>query len=180
MSPAAARRGFALGAAALAVAALAGCGGGSGGAAAPSATAATADGAAAGRDKGSASSGDISVVGAWVPEPARPDVGAAYMTVRNSGEEDDALVAASSSVSSETGIHITEASDSGAQVMKEADEVPVPAGGSARLESGGYHLMLMDIPEAPTAGEAVELTLEFGSGTEVEVRAPVLKRNDTR
>lgn len=180
MSPAAAaRRLLALGAAALAVAALAGCGSGSGGAAAPSASA-TADGAAAGREKGSASSGDISVAGAWVPEPARPDVGAAYMTVRNSGEKDDALVAASSSVSSETGIHMTEASESGAQVMKEADEVPVPAGGSARLESGGYHLMLMDIPEAPTAGEAVELTLEFDSGTEVEVQAPVLKRDDTR
>ncbi|MFD0804373.1 copper chaperone PCu(A)C, partial [Streptomonospora algeriensis] len=130
----------------------------------------------AGPGRGGASRGDITVTGAWVPEPARPDVGAAYMTIGNGGEEDDALVAASSTVSPETGIHTTETSQSGAQVMKEAGEVPVPAGGSARLEPGGYHLMLMGIPEAPTAGDTVGLSLEFAGGTEIEVEAPVLER----
>ncbi|GAA4902167.1 copper chaperone PCu(A)C [Streptomonospora salina] len=173
---AAGRRLTAFAAAALAAGALAGCGSGagSGAAAAPDATAESA-----GPDKGGASSGPISVTGAWVPEPARADVAAAYMALGNDGEQDDALVSASSSAAPETEIHTTETADSGAQVMTGAEEVPVPAGGTTHLESGGYHLMLMDLAETPAVGDTVELTLEFDGGTEVEVQAPVLERGRT-
>nr|WP_255429785.1 copper chaperone PCu(A)C [Streptomonospora sp. PA3] len=171
-------------AACLTAAALSACGAGGGsGAAAPSPAASTARPAAGGDaqpDKGSAARGDIQISGAWMPEPARPDVGAAYLTIRNSGEEDDALVGAATTASQTAEIHTTKTADSGASVMSEVEEVPVPAGGTARLEPGGYHLMIMGISDTPAVGDTVTLTLEFAGGTEVEVDAPVLERAQGR
>lgn len=163
----------------LAALALAGCGAsGPADGASPSSAASTAGagGAAGDPGKGSASSGAIEVSGAWVPEPARPDVGAAYLSIDNTADSPDALVDVATTASEMAQIHMTETTGSGASTMREAEEIPVPAGGSAALEPGGYHIMIMDMSEKPAVGDTVTLTLEFDSGTEVEVDAPVLER----
>lgn len=176
------RPALALAAAGLSALALSACGAAasSGGAAAPSASASTTQGEQGGAGKGSAQSGDIAVSGAWIPEPARPDVGAAYLAIDNTGEQDDALIGAASTASETTQIHTSETTESGASTMKRVDEIPVPAGGTAELKPGGYHVMIMDISDALAAGDTVALTLEFDSGTEVRVDAPVLERGAGR
>ena len=65
--------------------------------------------------------------------------------------------------------------DNGIMRMRPAGELPLKAGQSIELKSGGYHLMMMDLKQQLKAGEIVPLTLEFkvpdGSVSKVEVKA---------
>lgn len=126
--------------------------------------------------KGSASSGDLRVDGAWIPEPAMPDMSTAYLKVGNNAESDDALVDAETSASADTDLCSTPETGSGAAQMRVVDEIPVLGGGSTELRSGGFHLMVNDITEPLTVGDTVTVTLTFDSGTTVDVEAPVLER----
>ncbi|MDT0304928.1 copper chaperone PCu(A)C [Streptomonospora wellingtoniae] len=171
------RRTLAFAAAGTAALALAGCGQGSGTGASDSGTGAPSGAGAGDARKGSAAAGDLKVGGAWIPEPANPATAAGYLSVRNSGDRDDALVGAETSAAATTEVHTTATSDSGAKTMEEVERAPVPAGGELVLESGSYHLMLMELPEDLSAGDTVTLTLHFDSGTDVDVDAPVLARS---
>lgn len=116
-----------------------------------------------------AEAGDLLVKDAWMPEPANPEVGAIYLSVTNGAEDDDALVSVSTDASPEAEMHLTETTESGASVMREVEEIPVPAGETTALESGGFHLMVNDIPEPLVVGDSIVLTLGFESQTEVEL-----------
>ena len=65
--------------------------------------------------------------------------------------------------------------DNGIMRMRPVGELPLKAGQSIELKSGGYHLMMMDLKRQLQAGEIVPLTLEFkapdGSVSKVEVKA---------
>lgn len=62
---------------------------------------------------------------------------------------------------------------SGMTGMQPVDRIEIPAGGTVRLEPGGYHLMLMDLTEMPAVGSTVELTLTFETAGDVVVQAEV-------
>ncbi|RCV48788.1 copper chaperone PCu(A)C [Marinitenerispora sediminis] len=121
-----------------------------------------------GPERGTAAAGELRVEDAWVPEPAAPDTGAAYLTVFNDAAGDDALVAARASVSDDVELYSTSR-------MAAVEEIPVYGGGSTELQSSGFHLMLNGIDGPLPAGATVELTLTFASGTTIEVGAPVLE-----
>jgi copper(I)-binding protein len=57
--------------------------------------------------------------------------------------------------------------------MHPIERIDIPAGGSAKLEPGGYHLMLMGVTKMPAVGETVELTLTFEKAGDVVVQAEV-------
>ncbi len=65
--------------------------------------------------------------------------------------------------------------DNGIMRMRPAGELPIKAGQSIELKSGGYHLMMMDLKQQLKAGEIVPLTLEFkapdGSVSTVDIKA---------
>lgn len=65
--------------------------------------------------------------------------------------------------------------DNGIMRMRAVGELPLKAGQSIELKSGGYHLMMMDLKRQLKAGEIVPLTLEFkapdGSVLEVLIKA---------
>lgn len=63
----------------------------------------------------------------------------------------------------------------GAMTMRELqDGLVLPAGETVSLEPGGYHVMLLDLPDPLETGETFDLTLEFESGesqvVSIEVR----------
>lgn len=106
---------------------------------------------------------------------ARASVGtsrpsAAYLMIHNGGGRDDALLAAQSEVAGRIEIHESAERD-GTMTMRRVERVPVPAGGMARLEPRGLHLMLLDLRRPLVRGETFELSLIFEeAGT---VRIPV-------
>lgn len=100
---------------------------------------------------------------------------AAYMLLRNSGDEIDRLVSATSDVAESVELHISQ-TENDVTSMRPVEFIEVPAGGEAELKPGGLHIMLIGLKRALKEGDKVRLTLEFEkAGTvsvEAEVRAP--------
>lgn len=137
----------------LAVGVLAGCSPGA--SAAPSAVAPT-------------------VSDAWVRPPIGTDRPAAgYLVITNGGSAADALTGAASPVASSVELHETSTDSSGMTGMQPIDRLEIPAGGTVRLEPGGYHLMLMGVSGEIKVGGTVELRLEFEKAGTVVVQAEV-------
>ena len=113
-----------------------------------------------------------SILDPWVHTMGAGLPGAGYLTITG-GSTDDALVAASSPIAGEVQIHETTSDGSGMMGMQSVEQIDIPAGGTVALEPGGYHLMLMELSEAPAVGETVELTLTFQRAGDVVVEAEV-------
>ena len=105
--------------------------------------------------------GQISVQGAWARPAAAGGMSAAYLTITNGQAREDALVGAMSPVATSAGVHQTTTDASGMTGMHETDSVTIPAGRDLVLEPGGYHVMLMGLKQALTAGATFPLTLTF-------------------
>lgn len=101
---------------------------------------------------------------------------AVYMTITNPTDADDALVAASTDAAGIVEIHETTLNENDVMAMRPAEGgIPVPAGETAVLQPGGFHVMLLE-PMAMAPGDAILVTLEFESGAQVTVAAPVEDR----
>lgn len=108
--------------------------------------------------------------------PPGSETSAAFMTLHNSGDEDIALVGASSPAAEVVELHDHTDVD-GVMQMRQIDHVTVPAGGSAALAPGGLHMMLIKLTSPLVEGEPVELTLTFDNGESQVVEAPVSRIN---
>ena len=95
-----------------------------------------------------------------------------YMQIENTGNDDDALIGASSSCAKETMIHNTIEKE-GVNRMLEIDRLAIPAHQKVVMKPGGLHVMAMDIIADVKKGSKVKLTLNFEkAGTkEIEVLA---------
>ncbi len=111
----------------------------------------------------------------WVRAvPPVSTMSAAFMKVRNAGDEDDYLIGARSEVSKITEIHTTVMED-GMMKMRRIHEVRVPAGGLVEFKPMGKHIMLIDLKRPLKAGEKIRITLIFKKSGEITVEAPVRK-----
>jgi copper(I)-binding protein len=116
----------------------------------------------------------LHVVGAWSREsPMMELAGAAFMVIVNNTEVDDALVGASSPAAGTVEIHQTTQAEDGTMAMAPVEEVPIPAGGTAELKPGGYHVMLIDLVAPLVVGEQIEVTLEFATAEPQTATVPV-------
>lgn len=115
----------------------------------------------------------VSVEGAKVREVPPGQVNsAAFMTVRNAGPGDRALVGAESDIAEAVELH-SHIHDGGMMRMRRIDRIDIPAGTQTRLEPGGLHIMLIGLNRRLRGGDEVELTLVFADGSRFPVRAPV-------
>jgi copper(I)-binding protein len=112
----------------------------------------------------------------WVREaPPGTAVNAAYMVIRNDGEEDTRIVSVSAEGFARVEIHETVEED-GRMRMRPIGELVVPAGKSVTLEPGGLHLMLREADERVTEGDWVTMHFTLASGALIEVTAQVRRR----
>jgi len=100
--------------------------------------------------------------------------GAAYLTLENAGEADDALVAVRSNVAEKAEIHDM-TMDGMVMRMRKLERLALPAGETVRLAPGGLHIMLIRLHGPLAEGDAVPLTLVFETAGEIEVSAAVQK-----
>jgi copper(I)-binding protein len=98
--------------------------------------------------------------------------GAAYMIIRNSGSEDDALIGASSDIATATEVHESKM-DGETVTMQQVERIEVPAQASVELKPGGYHVMFIGLTQELTTGETIEVTLHFERAGDVVVQATV-------
>ncbi len=101
----------------------------------------------------------VTVSDPWVRATvAAQKASGAFMTL--TATRDARLVAARSPVAGVVEIH-TMALENNVMRMRAIDALALPAGKAVKLESGGYHLMLMQLKGPLTAGETVPLELVF-------------------
>ena len=118
---------------------------------------------------------DVNVENAWSRASigaSRP--GAAYMIVRNMGEDAVTLTGLTTPLAMMPEIHETKTNADGVSSMTPAGEITIEAGESLALEPGGLHVMLMNLQNPMTEGETFPLTLTFSDGDEVTVDVPIL------
>ncbi len=109
----------------------------------------------------------------WVREvPPVSTMSAAFMRIKNTGDEEDYLIGVRTEVSRKAEIHTTLMED-GMMRMRRLERVRVPAGGSVEFKPMGKHIMLIDLKKPLRAGDRVRLTLIFEKSGEVSVTAPV-------
>ncbi|MEV4438728.1 copper chaperone PCu(A)C [Streptomyces sp. NPDC049577] len=111
---------------------------------------------------------ELSVSGAYLPQPAMPDMAAAYFTVKNDGGKADTLTKVTTPLSADVTLHTTEGSQ-----MKHTEQLDVPARGELTLARGGTHLMLGKLDHKPQVGEKVEFTLHFATSAPIKIKVPV-------
>ena len=128
-------------------------------------------------DAASVHPGDaVAIMNAWIRE-AHPDatVNAGYMTLVNVGPEDVTLVKVESPVFEKVELHEMAMVD-GLMKMREVTAMVVPAGGQARFEPGGRHLMLRGPQQHLTEGQRADMTLTFRSGMQQTISVDVADR----
>ncbi|MEO3385010.1 copper chaperone PCu(A)C [Mesorhizobium sp. CAU 1741] len=118
---------------------------------------------------------DIEIVHPWSREtPAGAKVAAGYLLVRNNGTEDDRLVSVSGEIANRTEIHEMAVDDKGVMTMRPLGEgIEIPAGGEVELKPRSYHVMFMDLRQAPKQGESFAGTLTFEKAGTVDIEFSV-------
>lgn len=117
--------------------------------------------------------GDIAVEHAWSRATIGADrPGVVYLSIRNTGSTDDALIGVATPIAGMPMLHETVVTD-GIASMPHTMSVPVPAGQTVALAAGGFHGMLMGLTQALAKGETFLLTLTFQTAGEVTVTVEV-------
>ncbi len=114
--------------------------------------------------------GPLSVVDAFLPQPASSAVAAIYLTVKDSGGRPDALVAVSSPAAAGSML-MTENANGTMGLLR---ELRVPAHGQASLIPGKDHLMLEQPHATLAVGEHVTVTLRFQHAGQLTISVPVV------
>lgn len=128
--------------------------------------AATASGA-------TATIGDLVITGAWARPAEQGGSTAVYMVIQNNGESDDALHdVAAPAVTDEAMLHESKMVDN-VMIMEHVHQIDIPAGGSATLERGGLHIMLIDVKEELKVGARISVTLHFEHAGTLTLDVPV-------
>ena len=117
----------------------------------------------------------VEVHDAWVrtPNPA-VDVAAGFMTLVNTANEPLSVVAVSSPMADIVEMHETRVVD-GMASMQKANVVRIPARGTAKLEPGGMHLMMIGLRKP--LPRQTEFTLRLDDGNTVTATA-ILSHED--
>lgn len=104
--------------------------------------------------------------------PPGSQTSAAFMTLRNPGEQDVTLVDADSPAAEVMELHNHEDVE-GVMQMRKISEIVVPAGESVALAPGGLHMMLIGLTAPLEEGQPVEIELRFDTGESQQITAPV-------
>lgn len=101
--------------------------------------------------------------------PANAPVSGGYMTIRNTGEEGDRLVAGAADFAGKVEIHEM-VMDGDVMKMREIEGgIEIPAGGEVVLKPGGLHVMFMQLDEQLEEGDELAATLTFEKAGDVTV-----------
>ena len=118
---------------------------------------------------------DISVSGFYA-RPTKGNNGAAFMTLTNHTERHIKLIGAKTDASAHVAIH-THIKEGDIYRMRSIPYIVINPGSTVVLESGGLHLMLMDLKNPLEEGAVVNIVLDFeGQGTET-FSVPVKKKS---
>ncbi len=114
--------------------------------------------------------GDLVISAPWSrATPAGSQVAAGYVVITNKGLSAERLLSFTTDLADQPEVHEM-SNESGVMKMRPlAKGLVIPAGGTVKLEPGGYHLMLLKLKKPLTAGQRYKATLVFEKAGPVEV-----------
>jgi periplasmic copper chaperone A len=116
----------------------------------------------------------VTVEDAWGrPAPMSASNAAFYMTINNTGQEQDSLVAASISICDATELHMSSIDDDGVMSMRQVQQIDVPAGETTTLEPGGLHIMCIGRQADLNPGDTIPISLSFARAGEIAAEASI-------
>lgn len=122
----------------------------------------------------SACAADLEISGAFLrASPKVANAGAGFLTIRNTGGQDDRLVAAEADISKTVELH-THVKDGEVMRMRKVESIAVPAGAVAELKPGGDHVMFINLHKPLAQGDKVPVVLVFEKAGRKTVEMPVL------
>ncbi|PXW96982.1 hypothetical protein C7444_10579 [Sphaerotilus hippei] len=98
---------------------------------------------------------------AWVRATV-PNQSATGTFMRLTAQKDVVLTGAHSPAAGIAEVHLM-SMDNGIMRMRAAERVPLKAGQTIELKSGGLHIMMMDLKKQIKTGDSVPLTLSFAA-----------------
>lgn len=104
--------------------------------------------------------------------PAVMQNSAMFVTLKNVGTVDHAVIAAASDAAEHVELH-THVMDGEVMRMRQVEKIGVRAGQTTVLEPGGLHVMLLGLKQPLQAGTTVRVDLTFDDGSTETVDAPV-------
>jgi periplasmic copper chaperone A len=122
--------------------------------------------------------GSLTAEHAWSRPTSGPNkLGAAYLILKNAGQEADTLQSVSSPDAEKVEIHEHTQDASGIMRMRPVERgLKVPAGGSVEFKPGGYHLMLFGLKHNLEEGQQIPLKLHFAHAGDLDIEVTVEKR----
>ena len=119
--------------------------------------------------------GNLVIDHAWSRQsPMAADVAAGFMTITNTGSEDDKLVKATLEITGTVQLHDMQM-DGDVMRMREIPAIDIPAGQTVELKPGGLHVMMIDMKGPMKEGDMIPITLTFDDGSSKKVDAKVVK-----
>ena len=123
-----------------------------------------------------AANAEIAIEGAFAHPPiGQSNVGIAYMTIHNKGEQNRQLIAASAKGVDNVELH-DHFMDGDMMQMRKVDAIVLPAGQAVALEQGGLHLMLIGVNAPMPIGESLEIVFTLDNGETMTSAVPILAR----
>jgi copper(I)-binding protein len=104
--------------------------------------------------------------------PGAPVAGG-FVTIANTGAEDDVLIGAMAGIAKETQIHEMAMEGDVMKMSQLADGLVIPAGETVTLAPGGFHIMFMGLNGPLVEGESLPVTLEFKNAGKVTIELPI-------
>ena len=105
--------------------------------------------------------------------PANAPVAGGYMTMENTGDADDRLVAVSAEIAPRGEIHEMKMEGDVMKMSPLPDGLPIRAGETVKLAPGGYHLMFMPLARQLKEGDTFRGELVFEKAGKVTVEFKV-------
>ena len=122
---------------------------------------------------GHASIGRLTITGGYIPQPASPDVAAAYLTISNAGGTADSVTKLTTSVTGAV-MAMNETDHDGVGTMTGLRTVTIPAHGRVSLTPGHSHLMLENPTSRLRVGQHVSIAITFAHAGTVTLIVPVV------
>lgn len=105
--------------------------------------------------------------------PPGANTAAVYLTLTNTGEQDNLLKSVETPLAERVEIHESSVSQHGVHQMRWHKSLRLPAASTIHFAPGSYHLMLIGLKQPLKDGLEVPLQLDFGEGNFLSVRVPI-------
>ena len=115
----------------------------------------------------------IEIVTPWVRPAAEGQNSAAYLTVKNAGEDADTLVSAETPAAEKTELHETRDEQGVMKMQAVKDGIAIKPGASVEFKPGSYHIMLFRLKKPFELGDSIPLTINFAKAGPITVDAKV-------